>query len=196
MKRIVLTTVIVGLIAPMAAGQVVGQPVDPSTVLIRHQRVGSELKVGDKAPDFKLPGTDGKTHSLKEFAGKKAVVVAWFPKADTPGCTAECKSMKEDGEAIRKFDVAYFTASVDKPEENKKFAEKLGLDFPILSDPTKKVAQAYGVVDEKRAVAQRWTFFIGEDGKVLHIEKKVTTKSHGKDIAAKLKELGVEESRS
>jgi peroxiredoxin Q/BCP len=104
--------------------------------------------------------------------------------------------MKEDGEAIRKYDVAYFTASVDKPEENKKFAEKLGLDFPILSDPTKKIAQAYGVVDEKRPVAQRWTFYIGEDGKILHIDKKVTTKSHGKDIAAKLKELGVEEKKS
>jgi peroxiredoxin Q/BCP len=158
--------------------------------------LAAELKVGDKAPDFKLPGTDGKTHSLKEFAGKKAVVIAWFPKADTPGCTAECKSMKEDGEAIRKFDVAYFTASVDKPADNKKFAEKLGLDYPILSDPTKKVAEAYGVVDEKRPVAQRWTFFIGEDGKIQHIEKKVQTKSHGKDIAAKLKELGVEEKKS
>jgi peroxiredoxin Q/BCP len=156
----------------------------------------AELKVGDKAPDFKLPGSDGKTHSLKEFAGKKAVVIAWYPKAFTGGCTAECKSMKEDGEAIRKFDVAYFTASVDKPEENKKFAESLGLDYPILSDPTKKVAEAYGVVDEKRPVAQRWTFYIGEDGKILHIDKKVTTKSHGKDIAAKLKELGVEEKKS
>jgi peroxiredoxin Q/BCP len=164
--------------------------------LIAAPLAAAELKVGDKAPDFKLPGSDGKSYSLKDFAGKKAVVVAWFPKADTPGCTAECKSMKEDGEAIRKFDVAYFTASVDKPEDNKKFAEKLGLDYPILSDPTKKVAQAYGVVDEKRPVAQRWTFFIGEDGKILHIEKKVQTKSHGSDIAATLKKLGVEEKKS
>jgi peroxiredoxin Q/BCP len=156
----------------------------------------AELKVGDKAPDFKLPGSDGKTYSLKEFAGKKAVVVAWYPKAFTGGCTAECKSMKEDGEAIRKFNVAYFTASVDTPEENKKFAESLGLDYPILSDPSKKTAQAYGVVDEKRPVAQRWTFYIGKDGKIQHIEKKVQTKSHGKDIAAKLKELGVEEKKS
>ena len=83
----------------------------------------AELKVGDRAPDFKLPGSDGKTYSLKDFAGKKAVVIAWFPKAFTGGCTAECKSMKEDGEAIRKFDAAYFTASVDTPAENKKFAE-------------------------------------------------------------------------
>src|SRR5688500_4798896 len=156
----------------------------------------AELKVGDKAPDFKLPGSDGKTYSLKDFAGKKAVVIAWFPKAFTGGCTAECKSMKADGEAIREFEVAYFTASTDTPEVNKKFAESLDLDYPILSDPSKKVAEAYGVVHEKREVPERWTFYIGEDGKILHIEKKVQPKSHGKDISAKLKELGVEEKKA
>ena len=156
----------------------------------------AELKVGDKAPDFKLPGSDGKSYSLKDFAGKKAVVVAWFPKAFTGGCTAECKSMKEDGKAIREYDVAYFTASTDTPEDNKKFAESLGLDYPILSDPSKKVAEAYGVVHEKRPVPERWTFYIGTDGKILHIDKKVQTKSHGSDIAATLKKLGVEEKKS
>ena len=105
-----------------------------------------ELKVGDKAPDFSLQGTDGKTYSLDQFKGKKAIVIAWFPKADTPGCTVECKSLKENGDALKPLNVAYFTASVDTPEDNKKFAEKLGLDYPILSDPTKSVAQAYGVV--------------------------------------------------
>jgi peroxiredoxin Q/BCP len=156
----------------------------------------ADLKVGDKAPDFKLPGSDGKTHSLKDFEGKQAVVIAWFPKAFTGGCTAECKSMKEAGKTIRKFDVAYFTASVDTPEVNKKFAESLGLDYPILSDPSKKVAQSYGVVGAKRAVAERWTFYIGKDGKIKHIDKKVQTKSHGKDIGAQLKELGIEEKKS
>src|SRR3954447_25458550 len=97
--------------------------------------VAKELAVGDQAPNFKLKGSDGKTYSLEDFKGKEAVVVAWFPKAFTGGCTAECKSLKENGKAIRKFDAAYFTASVDKPEENKKFAESLGLDYPVLSDP-------------------------------------------------------------
>ena len=153
----------------------------------------AELKDGDKAPDFKLPGSDGKPHALKDYQGKKAVVVAWFPKAFTGGCTAECKNMKEEGDAIRKFDVAYFTASVDTPEENKKFAESLKLDYPILSDPDKKVAKEYGVLNEGRGVANRWTFYIGEDGKILYIDKGVKTASHGKDIAAKLKELGIKE---
>ena len=104
--------------------------------------------------------------------------------------------MKEEGTAIRKFDVAYFTASTDTAEENKKFAESLELDYPILSDPEKKVAEAFGVVDSTRPRPQRWTFYIGKDGKILHIDKKVETKSHGKDIGAKLKELRVEEKKS
>ena len=82
-----------------------------------------DLKVGDKAPPFSLQGTDGKTYSLDQFRGKKAVVLAWFPKADTPGCTAECKSFKESGTGLRSLNVAYFTASVDTPEDNKKFSD-------------------------------------------------------------------------
>jgi thioredoxin-dependent peroxiredoxin len=156
----------------------------------------AELKPGDQAPQFKLQGSDGKTYSLKDFSGKKAVVVAWYPKAHTRGCTAECKSMKEDGESIRKFDVAYFAASVDEPKDNEKFAKDLALDYPLLSDPEKKTAKEYGVLDEARGVARRWTFYIGEDGKILHIDKEVKTQSHGKDIGATLKKLGVEEKKS
>src|SRR4051794_28245337 len=84
----------------------------------------ADLKVGDKAPGFKLEATDGKTYSLDQFKGKKAVVLAWFPKADTPGCTAECKSISENSESLKPLKVAYFTASVDTPEDNKKFSEK------------------------------------------------------------------------
>jgi thioredoxin-dependent peroxiredoxin len=87
--------------------------------------------------------------------------------------------------------VAYFAASVDTPEDNKKFAESLGLDFPILSDPGKQVAAAYGVVTAERQLAQRWTFYIGSDGKILYIEKKVSPSTAGQDLAAKLGELGI-----
>jgi peroxiredoxin Q/BCP len=152
----------------------------------------AELKVGDEAPDFSLKGSDGKTYSLDDFKDKKAVVVAWFPKAATPGCTKECKSLRADGDELRKYQVAYFTASVDRPEDNKKFAESLGLDYPILSDPDKSVAQEYGVLNPDRGVTNRWTFYIGKDGKILYIDKNVNTTEHGKDIAKKLDELGVE----
>ncbi len=155
------------------------------------QMAQAELKVGDDAPAFELKGSDGKTYKLADFKGKSAVVVAWFPKAFTGGCTKECKSFRENGEAIREFQVKYFTASCDTVEKNTAFAKSLELDYPILSDPEKKVAEAYGVVHEGRAVPERWTYFIGMDGKILHIDKKVKTASHGEDIAAQLKELNV-----
>jgi peroxiredoxin Q/BCP len=148
-------------------------------------------KEGEKAPEFKLAGTDGKEYTLKQFSGKQAVVIAWFPKAKTGGCTKECMSMRDHGEEIRKYDVAYFTASCDTPAFNKEFAEDLKLDFPILSDPDKKVARAYGVVHEGREVPERWTFFIDKDGVIRSIDKKVNTQSHGEDVARKLEALGV-----
>ena len=92
---------------------------------------------------------------------------------------------------LKKFDVAYFTASCDDVETNKKFAESLGLDYPILSDPTCQAAKAYGVVAGDKKYANRVTFYIGKDGKILLVDDKVKTGTHGSDVAAKLKELGV-----
>lgn len=149
------------------------------------------LTVGSDAPDFELKGSDGKTYKLSDFKGKKAVVIAWFPKAFTGGCTKECKAMAEQGGEIRNFDVAYFTASVDDPEQNKKFAESLNLDYPILSDPSKQTAKAYGVLND-RGMANRWTYYIDKNGKIAAVDQKVNTENHGKDIAAKLEELGVD----
>jgi thioredoxin-dependent peroxiredoxin len=151
------------------------------------------LKPGDPAPDFSLQGTDGKTYKLSDFKGKKTVVLAWFPKAFTPGCTAECKSLRANGADLRKYDVAYFTASCDDVATNKKFAESLGLDYPILSDPTLETAKAYGVVSGDRKNAARTTFYIGKDGRILLIDDKVKTGTHGSDVAAKLKELNIPE---
>jgi len=150
-----------------------------------------ELKVGDVAPDFSLPASDGKTYKLSDFKSKRAVVVAWFPKAYTSGCTIECKSLAENGDKIRKFNVAYFMASVDAVEDNKGFAEKEKADFPLLSDPTKATATAYGVLSPG-GLARRWTYYIGKDGKILGIDKAVTPKSSAEDMVAKLGEYGVE----
>ena len=149
-----------------------------------------ELKVGDPAPPFSLAGSDGKTYSLEQFKGKSPVVIAWFPKAGTPGCTAECKSLREHSKALHDLKVAYFTASVDTPEQNKRFAESLQLDYPILSDPNKTVARAYGVI-QSRPFAERWTFYIDKDGVIRGIDKQVKPPQAGLDVAAKLKELGL-----
>jgi len=153
-----------------------------------------ELKVGADAPDFELKASDGKTYKLSSFKGKQAVVVAWFPKAFTGGCTKECKSMREHKKLIRAYDVAYFTASCDEVEGEKgnaAFAKSLDLDYPILSDPTRKTAKEYGLVADDKGNAKRVTFYIGKDGKIAHIDREVKTEMHGEHIAAKLKELGV-----
>jgi peroxiredoxin Q/BCP len=154
------------------------------------------LKVGDDAPDFSMVGSDGKTYKLSDFKGKQAVVVAWFPRAFTGGCTKECKSFKEQGSSIREYEVAYFTASNDPAEKNKKFAEELGVDYPILSDPDSSVATAYGVFNPERKAALRHTIYIGADGKILHIDRMVKTDSHGADVAQKLGELKVAKKKS
>ena len=187
MNRLVLTGAILALGLTMGSAKAQG-PV--------------ELKVGDQAPDFSLQASDGKTYKLSEFRGKKAVVVAWFPKAMTRGCTIECKSLAENGHLLKNYKVSYFMASVDPLEDNVAFAKatsvKLGdqmvdkkeADFPILSDPTKQTATAYGVMSD-RGFANRWTFYIGMDGKILAIDKAVKPETSAQDMAAKLKELGV-----
>ena len=152
----------------------------------------AELKVGDPAPDFSLVGTDGKTYKLSDFKGKSAVVVAWFPKAKTGGCTAECKNIKAEGDKLRAYNVAYFTASVDTPEYNKEFATELALDYPILSDPTKKTAEAYGLLKSPGGVTNRYTVYVGKDGNVALIDKAVKPASSTADIVANLDKLGVE----
>ncbi len=155
----------------------------------------AELKAGDLAPDFSLQGSDGKTHKLSDYRDRQAVVLAWFPKAFTPGCTTECKVMAEHGDKLKRFDAAYFTASVDTAEKNKEFAKFVGADYPILADPSGTTAKAYGVTGMIQPWASRWTFYIGKDGKILFIDKKVTPSTHADDVAAKLKELGVAEKK-
>ena len=92
---------------------------------------------------------------------------------------------------MEKFDLAYFMISVDTPEDNKKFAESLESGFPLLSNPTKGVAEAYGVVTDDRPFPFRWTFIIGGDGKILKVDREVSPASAGQDLVADLQELGV-----
>jgi thioredoxin-dependent peroxiredoxin len=146
------------------------------------------LKAGDQAPDFTLQASDGKTYSLSDYRGKKAVVLAWFPKAFTAGCTLECKSLSANGDRLRKYDVAYFMASVDTIEVNTKFAQSEKADFPMLSDADKSVAARYGVL-APRGFANRWTFYIGKDGRVAHIDRAVNPETSAEDIIARLSQL-------
>lgn len=147
------------------------------------------LAVGDPAPNFDLPGSDGKRHRLVDYAGT-AVVVAWFPRAFTAGCTIECKSLAQHGDRLREFAMHYFMASVDPPAENRRFARSENADFPILSDPGKRVAAAYGVLGAS-GVAQRHTIYIGADGRIAAIDRSVRPASSAEDMIARLTALGV-----
>ncbi|HBT32474.1 MAG TPA: peroxiredoxin [Pusillimonas sp.] len=148
------------------------------------------LEAGDQAPNFSLPASDGKTYELADFRGKQAVVLAWFPKAYTYGCTIECKSLAENGDNIRQFDVTYFMASVDPLIDNEGFAEETGADFPLLSDEEKSVAEAYGVLSPS-GVARRHTFYIGKDGRILKIDTDVQPETSAEDMIRNLETLGV-----
>ena len=163
------------------------------------QTPGPELKVGDQAPNFTLQASDGKTYKLSDFKGKQAVVLAWFPAAFTRGCTIECKSLAEHGDMIKKYNVTYFMASVDPVEGekgNKAFAAEHKADFPLLSDPTKETATAYGVLSP-RGTANRWTFYIDKDGKITYVDKDVNAHldTSAEYMANKLGELKVDPKR-
>lgn len=162
-----------------------------SLILAGGAAFGDEPKVGDAAPDFTLKGSDGKTYSLADFKGKQAVVIAWFPKAFTGGCTAECKSFRANSATLKGTNVAYFTASTDDQKTNADFAKSLDLDYPILCDPDRKVGMAYGVVAAPTGYAKRWTFYIDKDGVIKGIDKMIKTGKAGEDCVAKLKELGI-----
>lgn len=151
------------------------------------------LKVGDQAPNFKLQATNGDFYQLSDYKNKQAVVLAWYPMANTRGCTIECKSLVEKGHLIRAFNASYFMASVDPLDTNRDFAKKTGADFPMLSDPTKNTAKAYDVLNTFK-VANRVTFYISKAGKVVRIDKNINPLTAAEDIAINLKQLKIENS--
>jgi thioredoxin-dependent peroxiredoxin len=148
------------------------------------------LEVGDKAPDFQLQGSDGKTHQLSDFAGKQGFVLAWFPKAFTSGCTAELTSLNAAADTLAGYDAAVFMVSMDAPDRNAEFAKATGAKQVVLSDPEGKAADAYGVEGMGGLYAKRWTFYVDKDGVVKAVDREVETESAGPDIAKKLDELG------
>jgi peroxiredoxin len=131
----------------------------------------STLKVGDKAPDFTLPSTEGGTVHLSDFIGKSTVVVAFFPAAFTGGCTNEMKNYQASMQKFQESGAKVFGVSTDNTPSQKAFAASLSVAFPILSDfLDRKVSQAYGVYIPERAIANRVTFVIDKEGKIDFIE--------------------------
>ena len=146
-----------------------------------------EPKIGDLAPNFRLPSTRGKQVTLKEFKGKD-VILYFYPKDDTPGCTAEACSFRDHEGDLSKHHAVVLGVSTDSLESHEKFRDKHDLNFPLLSDPTADVAKMYGVWKEKNLYGRRtWgvartTYWIGSDGRIRKIYKKVDTATHAEDI--------------
>jgi len=160
------------------------------TIFVSCLTMASDLKVGDMAPNFKLQATNGKFYQLSDYLNKQAVVLAWYPMANTRGCTIECKSLVEQGHLIRNFDVSYMMASVDPLNKNIAFAKDMKADFPMLSDPTKATAKAYDVLNFVR-VASRVTFYIAKSGHILKIDEDINPATSAEDIARTLKQLNI-----
>jgi peroxiredoxin Q/BCP len=168
-----------------ALGTAVANLLDPARTGPRVQ-----LAPGDVAPDFTLAASDGRKYRLADFRRRSVVVIAWFPKAFTSGCAAECRSIAQTRGPLGVYNATIFAASCDTVETNRAFAASMGIDFPILSDPDKSVARAYGVLGPL-GLPRRWTVYIGIDGRILAIDREVHTGTHGADMTSALERLGV-----
>ncbi len=145
------------------------------------------LSVGDKAPDFHVQNDIGETVSLKDFKGKK-VILYFYPKDDTPGCTKEACGFRDLGKAFEKKNAVILGVSADTPESHTKFKRKYGIPFPLLSDTNKKVLRAYNVWKEKISFGKtskgivRTTYVISPDGTINRIFPNVHVDGHIEEV--------------
>ena len=148
-----------------------------------------ELNIGDKAPDFAIPDQDGLVHKLSDYAGRK-LVIYFYPKDDTPGCTAQACSLRDNYYDLRQKGYEVIGVSVDSEKSHQKFIRKYELPFTLLADTEKKMVTDYGVWQEKSMYGRkymgvmRYTFIIDEQGVITDIITKVDTKDHAQQIAS------------
>ena len=149
------------------------------------------LQAGDPAPDFELTAGDGSTVRLKDLRGRK-VVLYFYPRDDTPGCTKEACSFRDSSEAYAARGAAVFGVSADSAKSHLKFTNKFGLNFPLLSDPDHSVATAYDSWGLKKFMGREYqgikrnTFLIDEQGKVARVWESVKPDGHAEDVLAAL----------
>jgi peroxiredoxin Q/BCP len=149
----------------------------------------TELKVGDKAPDFTLMDERGLPVSLKDFLGKNPVVLYFYPKDFTPGCTAEACSFRDDYKAYEEKGAVVVGVSLDSVESHEKFSKHYNLPFTLLSDNRKEVARVYGVLGTGGFLAKRVTFIIDKNGNIAGIFSKVDVKKHSQEVLEALDKL-------
>ena len=154
-------------------------------------------KIGNLAPNFKLPDQDDNLVELKSFKNQHPVVIFFYPKAMTPGCTTQACGIRDTRAELEKRGVKVFGISPDPVKRLPKFIEKHDLNFSLLSDEDHAVAEKYGCWGMKKFMGKefmgliRTTFIVGKDGKLLKVMDKFKTKSHHEDLLAELDELGI-----
>ncbi len=147
----------------------------------------NELKVGDAAPSFSLKNTEGETVKLSDYKGKK-VVLYFYPRDMTPGCTKEACGFRDDFAQLKKRGVEVIGVSGDDQDSHQKFTEKYSLPFTLLSDPDHEMMEKYGAWGEKNLYGKksmgvlRITYIIDEEGKIAHLFKRVKTDTHSQDV--------------
>jgi peroxiredoxin Q/BCP len=149
----------------------------------------TELKVGDTAPDFSLLDERGLPVSLKDYLGSQVVILYFYPKDFTPGCTAEACSFRDSYKIYQEKGAVVIGVSVDSVDSHSRFSQRHNLPFSILSDSSKEVARAYGVLGIGGFLARRVTFIIDKKGKIAHIFPKVDVKQHNEEVLGALEEL-------
>ena|SRR5436190_1787373 len=153
------------------------------------------LKVGDKAPEFNLPASNGQNISLKDYQGKKNVVLYFYPKDDTPGCTVEACGFRDSIKVFEKQDAVILGVSADNVASHEKFIKKFDLPFVLLSDTAKKMCEDYGVMVEKNMYGRKYigiarmTFVINKDGRIAQIFEKVKPEGHPDEVFSALKKI-------
>jgi len=150
------------------------------------------IEAGIPAPDFELPDETEKIHRLADYRGKQ-VLLYFYPKDDTPGCTTEACNFRDDYSAYQEADVVILGVSPDSPKKHTKFKEKYELPFALLADADHQVCELYGVWGPKKFMGRefegvhRTTFMIGADGVIQHVFEKVKPANHSAEILALLK---------
>lgn len=147
------------------------------------------VKVGDVAPSFEGLTADGSKLALKDYLGRKNIVLYFYPKDDTPGCTKEACSFRDNLKLIQEMETEIIGVSLDSVESHKKFRDKYHLPFPLLSDPEKRIAAAYGVLRDPPTVTDRITFIINKQGRIAKIFPKVDVNEHTREVASALRGL-------
>jgi peroxiredoxin Q/BCP len=158
--------------------------------------VETKPKVGDTAPDFEGPTSSRTRVHLKDYLGKKNVVLYFYPKDDTRGCTIEACTFRDRLQPIRALWTEVIGVSVDTVESHMKFAEKNGLNFPLVSDHDKRISRTYGALSQDGSHAERMTFIIDKEGKIAKVFTNVDVAKHTHEVVEALKQLRIGKTKS